>query len=259
MALARKDPWKRSKSSFTTAEGRGPQAGPDSSQPQSNAQDNEAIAGVVGCVGCLTGIALAAAGAYGFGVLGAIAGFILGATVGAVLALVALAGLPGAIAGYALGYLLELAGCSVATGWLQGLGLDGCRFVFAAIGFVASLVYFARKLQAEDGRQASSGGQSAPDRSPSTAATATSARPAPAPRTTGARGDRGEDPVVILAPASARPGATAAPAAQRGSRCPYCLGLVSAGTSLVTCRRCGSVYHSECWTENRGCSVFGCR
>lgn len=221
----------------------------------SSTTDDDVIGGVAGCVGCLTGIALAAAGASVLGPLGGILGFLVGAGVGAVLAWVAVAGLPGAVVGYAVGYLLDQSGCRVGIGWLQDSGLDQCRILAAAVGFVASLVYFARKLPTQATVEGGSGQGSA-----RTATGTTAARQAPAAPKAPGRADT--DIVVLLGPPSDRRGAAGAapaPNASNRTRCPYCLEFVSAGNRLVTCRRCGSVYHPECWTENGGCSVFGCR
>ena len=41
--------------------------------------------------------------------------------------------------------------------------------------------------------------------------------------------------------------------------CPYCLTDVSAGDEVTECPECASIVHRECWEENGGCTVFGCK
>lgn len=43
------------------------------------------------------------------------------------------------------------------------------------------------------------------------------------------------------------------------STCPICCGNFSSNDSLVMCQHCKTVYHSECWEENHGCSTYGCQ
>lgn len=42
------------------------------------------------------------------------------------------------------------------------------------------------------------------------------------------------------------------------STCPICCGEFGSEDSLVICPDCKSVYHTECWEENHGCSTYGC-
>lgn len=44
----------------------------------------------------------------------------------------------------------------------------------------------------------------------------------------------------------------------REQTCPICCGEFVADDSIVICPDCKTVYHSECWDENRGCSTYGC-
>jgi hypothetical protein len=46
--------------------------------------------------------------------------------------------------------------------------------------------------------------------------------------------------------------------AQAGRSCPYCRFALKAGVDIVQCGACGSVHHSECWTDNSGCSIVAC-
>lgn len=39
--------------------------------------------------------------------------------------------------------------------------------------------------------------------------------------------------------------------------CPYCQTEVKESEAIL-CPLCGMPYHSECWTENGGCAVYGC-
>lgn len=41
--------------------------------------------------------------------------------------------------------------------------------------------------------------------------------------------------------------------------CPYCRTPVEAGDATTTCEGCGTPHHSECYAENGGCTVFGCK
>lgn len=44
----------------------------------------------------------------------------------------------------------------------------------------------------------------------------------------------------------------------RESTCPICCGEFGSDDTLVQCPDCKTVYHSECWDENHGCSTYGC-
>lgn len=41
--------------------------------------------------------------------------------------------------------------------------------------------------------------------------------------------------------------------------CGYCLDLIKSSEEPAVCNFCGSVYHKECWIDNKGCAVYGCR
>jgi len=40
--------------------------------------------------------------------------------------------------------------------------------------------------------------------------------------------------------------------------CPYCRAPFETGDDLTTCSGCGTAHHTDCLTENGGCTVFGC-
>lgn len=40
--------------------------------------------------------------------------------------------------------------------------------------------------------------------------------------------------------------------------CPYCLSSIAVGDTTESCPECHVVYHAECWSENKGCAVYGC-
>lgn len=44
----------------------------------------------------------------------------------------------------------------------------------------------------------------------------------------------------------------------REQTCPICCSEFVADDSIVICPDCKTVYHSECWEENHGCSTYGC-
>jgi hypothetical protein len=57
-------------------------------------------------------------------------------------------------------------------------------------------------------------------------------------------------------------GPTAAPrtpAAAVGKVCPYCRFPIKAGEPVQICPSCGEPHHLDCWQENGGCTVYGCR
>lgn len=43
-----------------------------------------------------------------------------------------------------------------------------------------------------------------------------------------------------------------------GRNCPYCRFPIKEGTEVTVCPTCGSVQHTECWTENQGCAITAC-
>jgi len=42
------------------------------------------------------------------------------------------------------------------------------------------------------------------------------------------------------------------------AHCGVCHGEIQAPEKTARCPECGAVFHMECWTENGGCSVYGC-
>jgi|WetSurMetagenome_2_1015567.scaffolds.fasta_scaffold62990_2 hypothetical protein len=44
-----------------------------------------------------------------------------------------------------------------------------------------------------------------------------------------------------------------------GKVCSICQTAIVAGEPVLECPDCGLPFHQECWTENRGCSAYGCR
>jgi hypothetical protein len=48
------------------------------------------------------------------------------------------------------------------------------------------------------------------------------------------------------------------PLAHSGSLCPLCRSPICQGDSISTCPECKTMYHEECWSENRGCGIYGC-
>ncbi len=40
--------------------------------------------------------------------------------------------------------------------------------------------------------------------------------------------------------------------------CPYCRGPLQP-SAAYPCPSCGTPHHTDCWRENRGCTVFGCQ
>ena len=41
--------------------------------------------------------------------------------------------------------------------------------------------------------------------------------------------------------------------------CPICCSPLLLGEETVICSDCQTAYHKECWEENHGCAVYGCR
>lgn len=41
--------------------------------------------------------------------------------------------------------------------------------------------------------------------------------------------------------------------------CPYCQTKIKNQNEAVTCPLCGTPHHTDCWTENGGCTTYGCR
>ena len=40
--------------------------------------------------------------------------------------------------------------------------------------------------------------------------------------------------------------------------CPYCRTQIGAEDAPTICEGCGTAHHSDCYTENGGCTIFGC-
>ena len=41
--------------------------------------------------------------------------------------------------------------------------------------------------------------------------------------------------------------------------CPYCRAPISAEDAATTCEGCATRHHADCYTENGGCTIFGCK
>lgn len=52
---------------------------------------------------------------------------------------------------------------------------------------------------------------------------------------------------------------TTAGDAEVGRTCPYCRFSFKGGVTVTECPSCRAVHHSECWEENTGCAVMGCK
>ena len=44
-----------------------------------------------------------------------------------------------------------------------------------------------------------------------------------------------------------------------GKTCPYCRFPLKPGEPVITCPACKLPHHADCWTENRGCTTYGCQ
>jgi pSer/pThr/pTyr-binding forkhead associated (FHA) protein len=64
-------------------------------------------------------------------------------------------------------------------------------------------------------------------------------------------------PMSVPLPASYTQ-AQVSPVATSGTLCGVCHGTIQSGEETTRCPACGAVFHVECWTENGGCSVYGC-
>jgi hypothetical protein len=45
---------------------------------------------------------------------------------------------------------------------------------------------------------------------------------------------------------------------QQNNICQFCQSKIKSKEDFITCPSCLSVYHLECWYENKGCAVYGC-
>ncbi len=41
--------------------------------------------------------------------------------------------------------------------------------------------------------------------------------------------------------------------------CPFCQTKIASGDSILICAVCGMPHHTDCWNENKGCSIYGCK
>ena len=41
--------------------------------------------------------------------------------------------------------------------------------------------------------------------------------------------------------------------------CPYCRAPITDDESLTVCEGCGTRHHADCYAENGGCTIFGCK
>lgn len=44
-----------------------------------------------------------------------------------------------------------------------------------------------------------------------------------------------------------------------GKTCPYCRFPLKPGEQVMTCPACKVPHHADCWSENRGCTTYGCQ
>lgn len=97
-----------------------------------------------------------------------------------------------------------------------------------------------------------SGAWSDPGRSPTPRPRPQPSRrsPAPAPAPAGGRN-------VTIYPGTGRP--RLARPSEVGKVCPYCTTTIGTSARVVECPGCGRVYHADCWQDNRGCALYGCR
>ena len=72
-------------------------------------------------------------------------------------------------------------------------------------------------------------------------------------------------PVADRSPPSAQPVAPpppiddlSTPATARRLQCGVCHALIAGSEDMTACPECDTTYHAECWTENYGCSTYGC-
>lgn len=43
-----------------------------------------------------------------------------------------------------------------------------------------------------------------------------------------------------------------------GKTCPYCMTPIKVVDKIEVCPVCDMPHHKECWSQNRGCTTFGC-
>jgi len=44
----------------------------------------------------------------------------------------------------------------------------------------------------------------------------------------------------------------------KNKTCPYCQSNIKTNADFIVCPSCGTPHHKECWTENGGCTTYGC-
>jgi len=62
---------------------------------------------------------------------------------------------------------------------------------------------------------------------------------------------------VPVQPGAGRP--RVARPSEVGKVCPYCTTTIGRSAQVVECPGCGRVYHADCWQDNHGCALYGCR
>lgn len=69
-----------------------------------------------------------------------------------------------------------------------------------------------------------------------------------------------DTPARPASPAAVPPGSAHPAAAEEvGKTCPYCRFPLKPDEQVITCPACRLPHHADCWTENRGCTTYGCR
>lgn len=43
-----------------------------------------------------------------------------------------------------------------------------------------------------------------------------------------------------------------------GKVCPYCHNAIKSTSDIVVCSTCDTPHHKDCWSENGGCTTYGC-
>jgi hypothetical protein len=43
-----------------------------------------------------------------------------------------------------------------------------------------------------------------------------------------------------------------------GKVCPYCHNAIKSNSDIVVCPVCDTPHHADCWSENGGCTTYGC-
>jgi hypothetical protein len=69
----------------------------------------------------------------------------------------------------------------------------------------------------------------------------------------------GQPPVITSPIAPAPTGAHPAAGEEVGKTCPYCRFPLKPGEQVMTCPACKVPHHADCWSENRGCTTYGCQ